>query len=315
MSLNLSASVIVPTRGGIKRLPRLVEALSNQSLEDFETIFVVDGDTDGSAVYLTSREVADRLPRSKVINFSQNRGRSEALNAGHEASIGEVLIRCDDDLEPSVDYVQTHVNGQARGPRGVIGLYKNVFPDTPYSRVYGADADRRFTESALATPANMQWRYWAGNVSISREIWRSVGTYDVRYRKYGWEDVDYGYRVFKAGFPVEIVPELTTAHHVAAVTTKIRGLRALHSGAAREKFVELHGTHALPHSQGTGMWDRAVAGLSAVSNEKSIEIIGGAVDSAISSLPEPVGRKLVALVVESAGLAGVRHPSRAKSSF
>lgn len=313
--MKFSASVIVPTRGGIDRLPRLVDSLAKQSRTDFETIFVVDGDTDGSTQYLKSGSVRGLLPNSGVITFDENRGRSEALNAGHERATGEVLIRCDDDLAPRTDYIESHIARQNSGPQGTIGLYKNVFPGTPYATAYGIDADLNFTRTALNTSSDMRWRYWAGNVSIPREIWNEVGPYDTNFRTYGWEDVDYGYRIRAAGYPVIIAPELTTPHHVAAVTTKIRVMRALHSGAARETFVAAHGPEALPVSSATGLWNSLVSGLSKISTERTLDVAAGAVDGILPRIPKKIGTKLVALLVESAGTAGINYPARAKSNF
>lgn len=313
--MKFSASVVVPTRGGIDRLPRLVECLSKQSRSDFETIFVIDGDTDGSTQYLRSSAVTGLLPNSEVITFSENRGRSEALNSGHERATGEVLIRCDDDLAPSPDYIESHVARQDSGPQGTIGLYKNVFPGTPYATAYGIDSDLSFTRTALSTSSDMCWRYWAGNVSIPREIWQEVGPYDTKFRTYGWEDVDYGYRIHAAGYPVVIAPELTTLHHVAAVTTKIRVLRALHSGAARETFVAAHGPEVLPVSPTTGLWNTLVSGVSKISTERTLDTAAGVVDNLLPRIPKRIGTKLVALLVESAGTAGINYPARAKSNF
>lgn len=313
--LEPSASVVVPTRGGRFRLPILIEALSKQTTENFETIFVIDGDVDGSAELLASSAVSDLLPNVRVIEFLENRGRSAALNAGHHAANGDILIRCDDDLEPAANYVSAHIERHAQKQQGVIGLYKNQFPSTPYADAYGRDADRLFSEEAFASPLDKQWRYWAGNVSIDREIWREVGEYDLAYKKYGWEDVDYGFRIQKAGYPVVIAPELTTTHHVAAVTTRIRSLRALHSGAAREVFVEIHGEDVLGTRTSQGSWNRLVEIVSTLSTEKSMAMSSSVVDSLLPSLPKYVGKKLVALMVEGAGRAGVKYPARAKSKF
>ncbi|MGY5318309.1 glycosyltransferase family 2 protein [Neomicrococcus lactis] len=315
MVLSFSASVIVPTRGGLMRLPRLVEALSAQINNDFETIFVVDGDIDGSNKFLSSTSVKEKLPNARVITFSENRGRSVALNEGFEASIGQILIRCDDDLEPKRDYIQSHIDRHAKSVQGVVGLTRNILPDTQYARVYGNEADMLAEKAALTVTPNFTWRHWAGNVSVPRRIWNEVGQYDTSYRRYGWEDVDYGYRIYAAGFPVVIAPELTTAHHAAAVTTKIRSLRALHSGAARDKFVEIHGEDVLPKADGVGLWNLLVSGVAEISNEKSISVVSDVIDRLLPMVPIPIGRKLVAMMVESAGLAGVRHPSRAKQSF
>ncbi|WP_420826524.1 glycosyltransferase family 2 protein [Neomicrococcus lactis] len=307
--------MVVPTRGGISRLPRLVEAFASQSQQEFEVIFVVDGDLDGSSDYLSSSLVKDKLTHSRVITFSENRGRSVALNEGFSASNGEILIRCDDDLEPNPGYIQNHIDRHERLVQGVVGLTRNVLPDTPYARAYGNEADRLAEKAALDISSGLRWRHWAGNVSIPRSIWSKVGMYDISYRRYGWEDVDYGYRIHRAGYPIVIAPELTTPHHAAAVTTKIRSLRALHSGAARDKFVELHGEDVLPQAYGTTLWNRLVSGVAEVSNENSISIASNLIDHVLPVVPSAVGRKLVALMVESSGLAGVRYPSRAKQSF
>lgn len=313
--MNFLASVVVPSRGGVNRLPRLVDALSTQNQSDFETIVVLDGDIDGSNEFLSRPTIKEMLPNMKVISFPENRGRSVALNEGFVASRGEILIRCDDDLEPNSNYIQSHIDRHEREVCGVVGLTRNVLPETPYARAYGYEADKLAEKAALAIPSNFAWRHWAGNVSVPRRIWNEVGKYDTSYRRYGWEDVDYGYRIYAAGFPIVIAPELTTAHHAAAVTTKIRSLRALHSGAARDKFVELHGEDVLPKADGVGLWNLIVSSVAEISNEKSISVVSDVIDRLLPKVPVSIGRKLVAMMVESAGLAGVRHPSRAKQSF
>ena len=312
-----AASVIVPTRGGAARLPVLLTALSLQDDQDFEVIVVIDGDTDGSEALLGQPSIVSLVPALTVIAFPDNRGRSAALNAGHQAARGAVLIRCDDDLEPAVDYIARHRDGHRQGPAGVIGLYHNVLPDTPYAAAYGRHADQLHAQAALATPADLHWRFWAGNVSITRQTWERIGGYDEDYRRYGWEDVDYGYRLHCAGIPVRIHPELTTDHHVAATTTAVRARRALHSGAARERFLEKfpEAGPLLGGAPGRDPWSLAVRGLAAVAGEKTYQRYGAAVDRLSTVLPAPVARKAIALGVEAAGRTGIQHPARIRGRF
>ncbi|GAA2557694.1 GT2 family glycosyltransferase [Neomicrococcus aestuarii] len=296
-------------------MPRLVRAFSRQDRDDFEVIFVIDGDIDGSAEYLRSSTVRDILPAGKVIEFPENQGRSAALNAGHREASGTILIRCDDDLEPNLNFINEHVKAHNGDVCGVVGLTTNVYPETPFARVYGEDADRNFIEAALKTDSSSTWRYWAANVSMPREIWNIVGPYDLNYRKYGWEDVDYGYRIHEAGFPILIAPTLLTIHHAGATTTRSRALRALHSGAAREIFLKRHGEHVLASGQSRSLWNSAVEIVGRVGTEK---VIGGAAsltDRLLPLVPKKIGRKLVALLVEGAGLSGIRSPNRATSTF
>jgi len=199
---------------------------------------------------------------------------------------------------------------------GVIGLSSNVYPDNAYARAYGVRADQRFIAGALEVAPEKAWRYWAGNVSVTREDHQRIGGYDLRFRKYGWEDVDFGYRLARSGVPILIAPELMARHHGASLSTAVRSVRALHSGAARETFTQIHGTEALgPVPRPHGMWGGLTWLMSNVVNERLLKGYGSAADRVSPYLPRRVGEKLVALSVESAGLAGIRFPERARSTF
>ncbi|MDQ4501909.1 glycosyltransferase [Sinomonas sp. ASV322] len=308
-----AASIIVPTRGGAARLPVLLGALARQDTRDFEVIVVVDGDVDGSAD--KARRWSAVLDVRPIV-FAENRGRAAALNAGAEAARGNLLIRCDDDLEPASTFVSGHIARHIGGPCGVVGLTTNVLPNTPYALAYGRRADESSIAYALTLPGDRTWRLWSANVSVPRDAHFRVGGYDGRYRRYGWEDVDFGYRLRAAGYPIWVAPELMARHHGASTTTAVWALRALHSGAARETFLEIHGRDALPGADaGRGAWDRIVRAASTAASERTLRAYGGAVDAVARFMPRPVAEKLMALAVESAGLAGIRYPERAKATF
>lgn len=297
-----TASVIIPSYRGAERLPRLLTALAAQTTTDWEAIVVIDGDVDGS------EEVVARyshLPIRSVV-FPENRGRVAALNAGHEAASGEVLIRCDDDLEPAPDYVQKHIDSHAEQEQGTIGIYLNVLPDTRYTAVYGAQADQLFRDAAYSADQDSTWQFWAGNASLTRDIWESIGPYDVRYRAYGWEDVDYGFRLHQAGIPVVIDRGLATRHHAAATSAKSRVQRSFHSGQARQLFDKIHNQYHSPPTEPSGMslWNKAVRTSAQFMDYQRATRAAKVVDAVIGFVPTPVARKLIALCVEASALAG-----------
>ena len=312
--MNPIASIIIPTRGGAERLPRLFAALEEQSDKDFEGVPVVDGDIDGSEDVIRDWSRRSSL-RIRPVVLPSNQGRSAALNAGLEHADGEVLIRCDDDLGPAPDYVAGHVgrHRESEGLVGIVGPYRNVLPDTPYARSYGRLAAERSLKDVFNCSPDEAWRLWAGNVSVRRAAADRVGPYDESYRGYGWEDVDYGYRLHMAGIPVLVAPELTAEHYMGATTTRLRTLRALHAGAARRRFHDRHGIRA--EASPVTPWRSLVRGTSTVVTERSLAVASDAVDAISDRLPAKVSEKLVALLVESADVAGVRHPERAGSRF
>ena len=55
-----------------------------------------------------------------------------------------------------------------RRPSGAWGLYRNVFPDTPYARAYGRPATARSLERRPRGRPSSAWRGWAANNSVTR---------------------------------------------------------------------------------------------------------------------------------------------------
>ena len=223
----LLTSVIIPSRGGADRLPRLLGMLAAQD-SAVEVVVVLDGDIDGSSQAVDGWR--DRLDLT-VIEFGENRGRAAALNAGFEAARGDVLIRCDDDLAPLSDFASRHAAHHSDSPIGVVGLVRNQFPDTAYARAYGRHWDRLQRDHAYASAPDSTWQHWAANCSVSRETWERIGPYDEAYRGYGWEDIDWGYRLHQAGVPVIITllwrptttwPPSPPRHGYAGRTTQAR---------------------------------------------------------------------------------------------
>ena len=299
-------SVLVPTRGGRQRLTTLLGRLEAQDEQRFEVVVVIDGDVDDSEGMLRRRVTGVPL---QVVTFPENRGRSAALNAGLAAARGRVLVRCDDDLEPGPDFVRRHLGAHEGREVGVVGLYRNTFPDTPYARAYGRHADEHFRDAAYRAPADATWRYWAGNASVTRETAELVGGYDEAFRAYGWEDVDWGLRLHRSGVPVVLDRALETTHRLSAVTARSRVERAFFSGAARRQFVAKHGMVDLvppaPHSP----WTRAVALVARGLSESRARSAGRAADALARVLPSRASRTLVGLLVEAASEAGYRRGS------
>lgn len=298
-----SATLVIPTRGGAARLPVLFDALATQTHAKWDAIVVIDGDIDDTAAVV---EKYANLPVRAIV-LPENRGRVTALNTGFDAATGDVLIRCDDDFEPSPGHVAAHVRAHERRECGVVGLPLNIAPENAYMRAYGRDADERGRANAYATTPEERWRLWGGNTSVTREVFRRVGGFDTRYRGYGWEDLDFGYRLHELGIPIELAPDAEVRHHMASVSTVERAIRAFHSGRARHRFDEIHGGGSSgPTLQADSPWNTLVLASARALTDHRTRASARVVDRLLPALPTPVARKLVALTVEAAGVAGYR---------
>ncbi len=312
MTRSPDVSLVIPSRAGAARLPVLLRALEGQNNTSWEAIVVLDGDIDDSEQVVAAFR---HLPVRTIV-FPENRGRVSALNAGFDAAQGRVLARCDDDLEPGPHYVARLIERHRREPTGVIGLPLNVFPDNDYVRVYGGPTDRQFRQDAYRRGPDTLWRLWGGNVSVTRESYDLVGPYDPNYRAYGWEDVDWGFRLHEAGIRIVLAPELATPHHAAAQSVELRAQRAFHSGAARVTFEAKHGTKQLPPAIPTdhSPWNILVRAVGQLRRDP-LMTLAQRLDTLLGWMPGPVARKLIAMTVEGAGASGYAHADQARADF
>lgn len=315
-STRIAASVIVPSFRGEQRLPELLERLTVQDFEGtWEVVVALDGEFDGSRAVLAGFE--DRLPL-RVIASAENRGVVPTLNDAYAAAAGDVLIRCDDDLSPKPDMVRRHVDWHTANAAalGVIGATRDVFPDTPYARAYGAPANRRSLEAVYRRSADMRWMHWAAHNSVTRETWERVGGFDPRFT-YG-EDSEFGFRLFRDGVHIVVDPALEIEHRGPASSAAVRLPRAFVSWVSRREFESAHPGAHHENARGTSvparLWDAAVGATSAVlRSPAAFARVGRAIDRLPASIPPALRGRLIALGVEAAGRAGYAaarsHPS------
>ena len=89
-----SVSVIVPVYNVEKYLPRCLDSLISQTLEDIEIICVDDGSTDSSSRILD--DYAFRFPKIKALH-TENRGVSSARNTALDIAEGDYIGFLDSD--------------------------------------------------------------------------------------------------------------------------------------------------------------------------------------------------------------------------
>ena len=319
-SRELDASVIIPSHRGAHRLPELLDALAEQTYTGaWEALVVLDGVFDDSPAIIAS--YADRVP-VRVLRLEDPQGVSRALNAAYADARGRVLIRCDDDLTPGPEMVSRHVAGH-RGAEdvGLIGPTRDVFPPTPYARVYGEQGNTRLLAAAYARSADHRWVSWAAHNSITRDTWDRVGGFDPSF-VYG-QDSELGFRLHEAGIRMVVDPALEIAHRGPATTAANRVPRAFVSGASRRHFSTVHpgASHAAPTPAGRmtvsdRVWTSATSLIArSVRTREGYARLGLWVDRSIAVMPSNVARRLVALSVESAGASGVLHGPADLSQF
>jgi len=192
-------SVVIPTHQRRDTVVRTVGALAGQSLADFEAIVVVDGSTDGTAAALR----ALGTPFTLSVLEQPNRGAGAARNAGADAARGELLLFLDDDMEADPKLLAEHDRAHREGADVVLGDLP-LHPDSPRNVLSaGVESWARARHERLASAADVPIAdLLTGQLSVARDVFHELGGFDAGFTRdgaFGGEDVDFGYRVQRAG--------------------------------------------------------------------------------------------------------------------
>lgn len=233
-------SVVIPTHERRERIVRHIAALDRQNLRDFEAIVVVDGSTDGTAAALRELDVSFPL----TVIEQENSGVAAARTAGAAAARGEILLFVDDDMEADPQMLAQHDASHREGFDFVLGDLP-LHPESPRNLLswgvgYWADSRRERLEAA-GNELGLD-DLLTGQMSVSRKAFEAVGGFDASFTRDGLVpsgDVDFGYRILKAGFRASFNPA-AISHQYYDVDPGDYLRRAHDIGASEQELVIKH---------------------------------------------------------------------------
>ncbi|MUG45281.1 glycosyltransferase [Paenibacillus woosongensis] len=214
----MEISVVIPVYNQSTPLKLTLEGYCNQTINRniFEIIVVDDGSDDP----LELDEWKERL-QIKVIR-QQNLGRAIARNTGIESSDGELIIFNDADRIPCSEFIEIHLASHKKnGNCVVIGNPKELYISNLECRVneilsyiksgkitrfarkylYSTVISHLFKEEG-GTDSVIPWMgFFSGNSSVRRDDLRSAGMFNPKFKEWGFEHFELGYRLFHAGHP------------------------------------------------------------------------------------------------------------------
>ena len=231
-------SVIIPTFNRRETLENTLPLLARQTLppDQYELLLCDSGSTDG-----TKELIADlNLPNLRHIRPAENRGRSGARNAGIRAAQGEFVLFTDADILPSQDLLEKHLRlHRARPHCAVVGLEVQVDSVAEYEQVRDNPYDKG-RHMHGRKDKEISWLFFlTGNASAPRQALLDVGLFDENFTVYGHEDLELGYRLQKAGYPI-LYNAQAVNYHWHPVPFEERCDKMRHSGVATRRFYNKH---------------------------------------------------------------------------
>ena len=215
-------TVIIPNWNGEEFLSACLDSLRRQSIQDFETVLVDNGSTDGS-VELVRRG----FPEVRLIPLRENRGFSAAVNVGLGISNAEYAALLNPDTEVEPGWLEALLRAAERYPEASLFASKLVdFHDRrvldgagdalrrsglPYRLGHGELDRGQFDGEAFVFGA------CAAAALYRRTLFREIGSFDEDFFAY-CEDGDISFRSQLAGYRCLYVPE-AVVYHVGSAST------------------------------------------------------------------------------------------------
>lgn len=264
-------AVVIPTFQRRALVIRAVAALAAQRpagvAATLEVVVVCDGCTDGTAEAL--RGAAPGHLALRVVEQA-NAGQAAARNAGASATTAPGLLFLDDDMIAAPDLVAVHLEAAAAGPAAARSGSIAVDPGSPRSFV--TEGLRRWGErrdARLSGTAEMPWdEALTGHLYVPREAFAAAGGFETSFTAnggFGGEDLEFGWRLSRAGVPLVFEPR-AVAYQVYAKTFRelARDIRRSAAGDVRlaARHPEAAARLTLGSPESLPPWERRALALS-----------------------------------------------------
>lgn len=209
----MRAAVVIPVYNRVGVLERTLAALSTQRHRDLVVVVADDGSTDDVAGLFDRWEP----PFQKVyVNQPHDGfGAARARNLGARSVAADVLIFLDSDGLTMPDFVERHLSRQAKAPGAVVigrRIHLRGAGIDPADLAAGVDLTRLPQEargdfrSVLARRTSRLERtdegyraFVSSNASVPATLFESTGGFDERFRWWGSEDTEFGWRLWQTG--------------------------------------------------------------------------------------------------------------------
>ena len=214
---SMDVSVIFATHNREDVLESVLDAweITNCTTKySYEIICSDDASTDSTVQILKRRS---SLPLKIIEN--EKGGAGKARNAALKVASGKVVIFTGDDIFPCPEFVNLHYEnhlkfGKFIATLGRIEWHKDININYLMHHITQVGCEQ-FGFIGLPPYQLIDFRhFYTSNISVSRKLLDELEIlFDGTFDKYGFEDIELGYRLQNLGMKVYYDPDIVTEHH------------------------------------------------------------------------------------------------------
>jgi glycosyltransferase involved in cell wall biosynthesis len=199
----MNLSVIIPVYNGGKYLRACLEHLSRSMFSGYECIVVDDGSTDDSVE--TARSFS-----AKVLSTGGRRGPAHARNLGAKAAAGDVLFFIDSDVCVGFDTLARVAAHFADDPE--LAALMGSYDDSPKCKDFLSQYKNLMHCFVHQNGQQQASTFWSGCGAIRKHIFLEHSGFDESYGRPAIEDIELGFRLFRAEQKLLLDPDVQVKH-------------------------------------------------------------------------------------------------------
>jgi glycosyltransferase involved in cell wall biosynthesis len=196
-------SIIIPYFNVETTLRKCLDSIAAIDDKEFEVILVDNGSQD------RSKEIAESYP-FQTYNYSSIKSAGAARNFGVSKSKGDILLFIDSDVIVQPDIVKQARSSFLKDPTicGVIGMYSKRTTGTGFFSVY-KNLESHYAHFSFDKPF-ISFAGFTG--AVKKSVFDELNGFDLTFRGATVEDVEFGYRLSKAGHRIVLDKNLVVTH-------------------------------------------------------------------------------------------------------
>jgi GT2 family glycosyltransferase len=205
--------IVIPSFNGRylleKHLPKVIEYTPHLN----KLIIVDDGGSDDTKSFLNKN-----YPKSLYLYHSKNLGFSKSVNQGVSHSRSEFLVLLNNDVSPQKNYLENSLK-HFENPKvfAVTFNEKNSsWPDIKWD-----NGKIGFTRGIDKSKSRFSGWASGGSAIFRRSIWDKLDGFKEIYSPGYWEDIDLGWRAWKAGYRIIWEPKSLVVHEHESTFNKL----------------------------------------------------------------------------------------------
>ena len=198
-----SYSILIPSFNGLTLLKKHLPTIIKHSQRVDAIMIVDDGSTDGTVEFLKKE-----YPKVKVLHNRNNFGFPKSVNLGVRNVTTDLFVLLNNDVSVTNGYLESAIKRFDNPKVFAVTLNETTssWPQVSWSEklqyVRGEEKDRA------------HYSAWAsgGSAIFRKSIWDNLSGFDEVYSPGYWEDIDIGWRAWKAGYTIIWEPDAKVIH-------------------------------------------------------------------------------------------------------